>query len=173
MPQGRDDDHRPALHGRRIDQAPHGFVAEEHDQHGQGHAVDLRREDLGALEPVGVGAGRGSGGQPDREQRERDRARVGEHVPGVGEQGQGARREADDDLDDHQPEDQDQGAEQVAPVGARPDAVDVADVPAAHGPARVTTRRTSAASQSSGSVTARTTPSRSVNAWASDPLESS
>ena len=38
-------------------------------------------------------------GQADRDQREADRRRVGEHVPGVREQREGAGEQAGDDLE--------------------------------------------------------------------------
>ena len=65
----------------------------------------------------GRAASRGGG------QREPDRPGVGEHVRGVGEQGQRAGQQARHDLDEHEAEDQPEREPQLAAVGVRRDRV--------------------------------------------------
>ena len=49
----RDDQHDPALDRGRIDQPPDALVDDQQPEHQQRRAVELRRQDLAALEPVG------------------------------------------------------------------------------------------------------------------------
>ena len=88
---------RPSTSGR-IEQPADRLVDEPRREQQQGEPVGLRGQDLGAFEPVGPAAACRPGGQVDRPQREHDGRGVGEHVPGVGDQGQGSGDDADDDL---------------------------------------------------------------------------
>jgi hypothetical protein len=83
----------------RLDCEPDG----EHGKHG---AVDRCTQRLGALEPVGHRAARWARCKPQGDEPEHDRARVGEHVPGVGQQRDGPGDQARDDLHNHQPTDE-------------------------------------------------------------------
>ncbi len=121
-----DHEHEAALDVGRLEQAPHGLERDHERQHEQRDAVDLRRQDLDALEAVGHDALRRPGGQADGDQRESDRRRVGEHVPGVREQRQRVAGDAGDDLEQHEAEDQHERDRELAAVGVGRDAVRVA-----------------------------------------------
>ena len=69
-----DHQHDPALDLRRLDQPPDALVDDQQAEHEQRRAVELGREDLGALEPVGQRALGRPRRQPQRDQRERQRA---------------------------------------------------------------------------------------------------
>ena len=69
-------------------------------------AVRLGRQDLGAPEAEGEVALRGPGDQADRDQRDEQRGGVGQHVRGVGEQGQRVDDDPDRDLGRHERDDQ-------------------------------------------------------------------
>jgi hypothetical protein len=77
----------------------------------QRHAVDERDHHLEAVEAVGALPVGRPPGEPEREPGERQRGEVGEHVPGVGEQGQRARQQAAEQLGQHEAADQDRGPE--------------------------------------------------------------
>jgi hypothetical protein len=63
--------------------------------------------------------------QADRPDRPGQRAGIGEHVPGIGQQGQGPRHQRDHNLHDHEAGDQGEGDHEVADAGVtgRPVAV--------------------------------------------------
>ena len=65
-------EYRPAGHRGRGHQAADRRVAEPDREQDQGDPVGLRRQDLGALEPVGVSARRRPRGQPRRDHYQRD-----------------------------------------------------------------------------------------------------
>ncbi len=75
-------------------EADHGGDPPERD------AVEEGGEDLEAAPAEGAAGRRGPGREPEREQAEAERGDVGEHVAGVGEEGQAAAREAAGELDD-------------------------------------------------------------------------
>ena len=95
-----DGHHRPAEHlGRR----QHALVGLDQDH--EGHGQEQQRVDDGGQDLDAVVAerllGRGRpGGNPDGEQRQADARHVGEHVAGVGGEGQAARPHRTQDLDD-------------------------------------------------------------------------
>lgn len=84
------------------------------------------RDDLRPFPPERPRPRRGPGGEADRPHGAGDRGDIGEHVSGVGQQGQRPGRHRDDDLDEHEPDQQHQREQQVAPVRARADAMPVA-----------------------------------------------
>jgi hypothetical protein len=65
------------------DQPGDALIDDQQFEHQERGAVELGREDLGALEAEGHGALGGALGEADREQREADRGGVGEHVCGI------------------------------------------------------------------------------------------
>ena len=73
----------------------------------------------------------GRAAEAHRDEREADRGGVGEHVPGVRDQREGAGEGPDDDLDGHEADDQRERDAEVAPVGVPADAVAVARMRAA------------------------------------------
>ncbi len=111
-----EDDEEPLDLGRE-DEAAHSFVHEEGRQEQQRDAVELRRDDLSALQAVGEAAARRPGGDPHGHEREEDGERVGQHVTGVGDQRQRPGDETDDHLDGHEGDDERQRRAQIAPVG--------------------------------------------------------
>ena len=85
----RDDEHRGTLDVGRVDDSPDALEDDQHAEHEQRRAVELRGEDLGALEPEGHRAPRPAGRASLMATSDSaDRAGVGEHVRGVGEQRQ-------------------------------------------------------------------------------------
>ena len=93
-----------ALDVRRVDDPRDRLDADDAGEDEQQDAVDLRAEDLAALEAERERALRRALGEPERDDRQADRAGVGEHVRGVRDQRQRVRDDADDDLDDHEAE---------------------------------------------------------------------
>jgi hypothetical protein len=89
----------------------------------QQHGVGEGGEDLQAVEPEGpVGALAGRG-ELDRGQRQAEAEDVGEHVPGVGQQGERPGGEAGHHLHHHEHGEQDEGGGEPPPValaGAHP-----------------------------------------------------
>jgi purine-cytosine permease-like protein len=114
----RHGQHRPAGHGLRRHQPPDRPVSEPGREQDQGDPVGLCRHDLGAPQAVGVAAGRRPGRQPDGDQDQRDGRRVGQHVRGVGDQGEGVRGQAGRDLPGHERHDERERGRQ--PPGVRP-----------------------------------------------------
>ena len=82
-------------------------------------AVDLRRQDLGALEAEGEAAPGRAVRQARRHQGQPDRGGVGEHVGGVGEQRERRGEDARHDLDGHEAEDQRERDPEPAAVAGR------------------------------------------------------
>jgi hypothetical protein len=81
------------------------------------HGVGEGGEDLQAIEPErAVPPFATSTGELDRRQRHPDADDVGDHVPGVREQGERVRHQAGDDLDHHEHGEQDERREQRANV---------------------------------------------------------
>jgi len=117
-PDQGDHQYHAAGHGRRRHQPPDRRVAEPGGQQDQGDAVGLRRQDLGALQPVGVPAGRRPGGQPRRDQHQRDGRGVGQHMRGIGDQRERVRRQASYDLSGHEGQDQRERAGQPPHIRA-------------------------------------------------------
>ena len=117
---GRDDQHRAGRDVRRV-----GEPADRLDQHedrdaGEQHGVGQRGEHLEPVEAeraLRVGGGPAGGG--DRGERHRDAEHVGEHVPGVGEQGQRAGQQRGDRLDHHEAGQQPGGPPEPGAVLAR------------------------------------------------------
>ena len=104
---------------------PIGREPDDSGEDEQQDAVDLRAQDLAALEaererPFGRPAREAQG-----DQGQADRAGVGEHVRRVGEQRERVGDQADDDLDDHEAEVDQQREQQPARVAAGADAVRV------------------------------------------------
>ena len=83
-----DDHDEAAIDAGRMDQPGDRLDGDDPADHEQRDAVDGGGEDLGALPAEGPGPAGRPGGQPDGPQRPGQRADVGEHVPGVGQQGQ-------------------------------------------------------------------------------------
>ena len=115
-PDQGDDQDQAALDVGRLEQPPHTLDHDQHAEQQQRHPVHLRREDLGALEPVGEAAAGRALGQAQREQGEPDRDRVGEHVRRVREQRQRVGDDAGGHLGRHEREDQRQRRGQPARV---------------------------------------------------------
>ena len=97
-----DDEHRPAVDLRFVTQPFDGLDEDEDRDTEQQHRVDEGGQDLEAVEPERVLARRRAHrpgvtvGQLDRRQRHAETDDVGQHVPGVGEQGEGVRQEPGD-----------------------------------------------------------------------------
>ena len=127
----RDRGDRGARDVWRRDQARDRFIGDEHREHEQHGAVGLPAEHLGAAPAVGQRLAAGTLHEADHDQRERQRTGVGEHVRGVGEQGQRPGDDAGDDLDGHEPGNQREGNRQVASIRVGADLVRVASVVAA------------------------------------------
>jgi hypothetical protein len=118
----RDPDHRHdhderALDLRRLDEPADALVDDQGAEQEQGDAIDLGGQDLRPLHPVGEAAGRRALGEAERRQGQSERDRVGEHVPGVGEQGQGGGDDAGHDLGDHEGDDQGEGDAEATRIG--------------------------------------------------------
>ena len=122
-PTSADDDDDRALDLGRVDEPLPGLPRDDAGEHEQHRAVDLRREDLRAAEPERERPARRARREPRRDERQRDRARVGEHVRGVGEQGERAARMPATTSTRHEAEDDRQGERQPAPVGVGRDGV--------------------------------------------------
>jgi hypothetical protein len=80
-------------------EAPNGLIGDDHHDQDQGHRVAQAGQDAGPVVAVGVaGVGRPLGlhaGEPGQAER----GDVGQHVAGIGEQGQGVREDAARQLD--------------------------------------------------------------------------
>ena len=98
---GCDGQHRGTRHGLRVGEALDRLAHDQHRHHDQRDTLGQRCEDLRAHAAVGPALAGGARGDPGREQRQAESGRVGEHVAGIGEQGQGAGQQAADDLGDH------------------------------------------------------------------------
>jgi hypothetical protein len=76
------------------------LVADRRHDHQHGRGVEERREDLGPAEAVGMQARGRPARHPGRERAQPERGAVGEHVTGVGEQGERAGPPAAQRLED-------------------------------------------------------------------------
>ena len=102
----RDDEHDTAAHVGRVDEAADRRVHDHDADHHQHDPVHVRCENLEPAEaerPASVGRPHR---KRRRDQREPQSRRVGEHVAGVREQGEGPGDGAEDDLGGHQRDDQ-------------------------------------------------------------------
>jgi hypothetical protein len=124
----RHDQHGAAAHVGRVDQASDALHNDDEAEHEQGRAVELRGEDLRAFVAEGHRALGRLGRQADRDERERDGAGVGQHVRGIREQRERVNEGADDDLEDHEPDDQRQRESQLPVVRVGRNSVGVARV---------------------------------------------
>ena len=87
---------------RWIDQAPDRFVGHQHAEDEQHGAVGLSAQHLGAPHAVREAPSGRPLHEPDHEERQHERAGVGQHVPGVRQERQRVRDDADDDLERHE-----------------------------------------------------------------------
>ena len=124
-PGGRHDHQHRTFDRGWVDQALNGFEGHQEAHHEEGDTVDGGGQDLGSLEPVGPHRTRRARREVDRPDRTADGAGVAQHVPGIGQQGQGSGDQGHDDLDGHEPDDERQRDPQAPPVrvGAYPMAV--------------------------------------------------
>jgi len=81
----------------------------------QQQRVGQRGEDLGAVIAVRLGRRRRARGEPRGDQGEGERGGVGQHVARVGQQGEAARPQAGDELDDHHGAGQREGDDEHRP----------------------------------------------------------
>jgi len=118
-PADGDDDHRPRCDGRRLEQPPPGLEQDISRDREQDQCVDDRGEDLEPIEAEAPAARRRTRGEPDRRQREAGPHDVGEHVPGVGQEREAVRGQADHDLGDEERARDPEHDDQPAPVRPR------------------------------------------------------
>jgi hypothetical protein len=116
---GSDGDDRTAGHAGRVYQAADRLDGDNPSDNQQRDAVAGRGQDLGALPAKGPCSGGRAGSQPDRPQCPGDRADVGEHVPGVRQQGQRPGQHRGDHLAGHERGQQAQRDQQVPLIGSR------------------------------------------------------
>ena len=133
----RDDQHEDRVDVVRVHEPRYRLDHEDDREHREDRAVDRGAERLDPPEAVGHRAARRARGEAQRHEAEHDRARVGEHVPGIREQGDGAGDQADDDLRHHQAADQRQRDEQRPAVRLGRDRVVMVVAVARHRPVRV------------------------------------
>ena len=101
QPAHGDGHHRDALDGLRLPK-PAVSLNENQDRNGrQRGTVGQCREDLCAVVTVGPPGGGWTLGDPQGEQAQTECGHVGEHVPGVGQQGQRIGKDASGDFGDH------------------------------------------------------------------------
>ncbi len=98
QPDAGDDEHRAGLDLRRVADPPDRLGEHEHRDGDEQEAVRDRGEDLDPLPAERASSASRPLGERDRAERQRDADRVGRHVPGVGEQGQGAGHDRADHL---------------------------------------------------------------------------
>ena len=99
-PTSRHGQHQPRGDLGWVRQPSPGLDQDERRNPEQQNGVGDRGEDLEPQVAERAPAARRAGREPDREQRQPDPRDVGEHVPGVGEQGQAVRGDGAADLDD-------------------------------------------------------------------------
>jgi hypothetical protein len=103
------------VHVRRGDEPPNGRVDDQQRDEEEREAVALCGEDLRASEAERPRAPRGTRCQRRSDERGHERGRIGQHVAGVGEEGERVRDEAGGDLPAHEREDQrERGREALA-----------------------------------------------------------
>ena len=109
----RDDEHRRVVDVRSVPEATDRLDQDVGGDAGEQHGVGQGGEDLQAVQPErAVPALAATAGELDRRQGHADADHVGDHVAGVGEQGQRVRQQPGDDLDDHEHGEHDEGGEQ-------------------------------------------------------------
>jgi hypothetical protein len=114
---GGDDQHRGGRHLGRAGEAPDRFVQHPGGHAEQQHRVGQGRDHLEAVQAEGApGVGGGPAHRDDRRQRHGDAERVGGHVRGVRQQGQGVGQQAADQLGEHDRPGDGQAEPQPAPV---------------------------------------------------------
>ena len=99
QPDHAEDDHRAGGHRRRLDQPPDRLDQDEPADRQQHRGLRRGGQHLGAPVPPGPVLGGRAAGQHRGHQGQRQPGDVGEHVPGVGQQGQRAGDERADHLD--------------------------------------------------------------------------
>ena len=115
-----DHEHPAAGDVRWVGEAPRSLHEDPDRDDDEQDAVRERREDLGPPVAEAPLRRRRPPGEPGREQGERQRGGVGEHVPGVGQDGQRVGEQPDDDLHDEEARDERQRDRERLPVGAQP-----------------------------------------------------
>ena len=96
-------EHEPAQDLNGLVDPPRGLEHDPGRDREQRDAVDERDEHREAVEAVGAPPIGRLAREPEAEPREREAREVGQHVARVGEQREGAREHAADDLGDHEP----------------------------------------------------------------------
>ena len=114
---GAHHQHQSAVDLRRVAEAAGGFEEDPGGDEPQTQGVQHGGQDLGSVEAEGLLDGGGAAGDPDGQQRQADGGAVGEHMAGVGQQGQAAGHQAANHLGHHVPHDQRQGDAKTAPAG--------------------------------------------------------
>jgi hypothetical protein len=99
--EGADGEHGTAEHAPRVEQPLVRLVEDGADDDEQHEGVDEGGQDLRPVVAVGLGGRGRARGDPDGEEGEREAAEVGQHVGGVGEEGEAARDERAHHLDEH------------------------------------------------------------------------
>ncbi len=91
---GRHDGHREHLDVRGVTKPEEGLDDDEHGDAQQQHPVDQGAQNFEADVAVATPRVGRTPGEPKRKQRQQQRGDVGQHVPGVGQQGQRMRQPA-------------------------------------------------------------------------------
>jgi len=101
-PPDGDEEHRSAENGRGMGEAHRRFDDDPGREREHDDAVEESGEDFGAMPAIGTRVVGGPPRQAYGDPGERQRARVGEHVAGIGNEGERARKNAAERLDDHE-----------------------------------------------------------------------
>jgi hypothetical protein len=116
----RHHEHESAAHLLRVDEPMNRRPDDPDCEQGERDPVHLRGEDLEPRIPERPAPDRRSGRHRRSEEREAECRRIGEHVPGVREQGERVTEQPGDDLACHHDEDQHERDRQRAAVGLEP-----------------------------------------------------
>ena len=106
-----DRQHGIAHDGHRLDDAAHRFDADPADHNDQGQSVDEGGDDLQPVIAVGAFVVRRAPGHAEGDPGKRQRDGIGQHMAGVGEQGQQARDQPARNFHRHENGDDDQRPE--------------------------------------------------------------
>ncbi len=98
----RDNQHRTAANIRRRAQTLNRFPEDVDRDRDQRRGVDDCGQHLRTEIPVRALCGRRSAGKPDRDQREGEGCNVGQHVSGIGQEGERIGQVTADRLDNHE-----------------------------------------------------------------------